>query len=105
LATRISINGGWLYLSPGEEKNLINCIKLLENARSHDGRLHSGAFRKALRLSKSSTAHSLGICVSARLMRPNQYGRMRLYSLIKGYRKRLKDITRRIGKEALNRDS
>jgi len=98
MAIRLAINGGWLYLTPKEEKNIIACIKALENAKTHDRRLHTSAFMRVLNQSMNTTAHALNILMSARIIKPQQYGRVRLYSLIGGYRTILKQKTRKIGK-------
>ncbi|OGJ15938.1 hypothetical protein A3K74_02470 [Candidatus Pacearchaeota archaeon RBG_13_33_26] len=102
MAIRLAINEGYIYLAPSERKNIIDCIRLLENAHSKDGRLHSGAFQRALGLSRNTTAHALNLLMSARIIKPQQYGRMRLYSLLSGYKLRLKQKTRKIGRETDN---
>jgi DNA-binding transcriptional ArsR family regulator len=100
MAIRLAINGGWIYLTPSEKKNMINCIKLLEDARTEDRRLHTEAFRRALQLNKSTTTHTLDLLKAAGIIKPEQYGRMRLYSLISGYKSRLRGKTKKIGRGA-----
>ena len=99
MAIKLKINGGWIYLTPTERKNIEGCIKLLENTKSKDERLHTGAFRKALGISKDATTHTLDLLKCAGIVKPQQYGRMRLYSLISGYRQRLKEKTCKIGED------
>jgi DNA-binding transcriptional ArsR family regulator len=99
MSVRISINGGYLYLTPSELRNIINCVKLLENAQTRDRRLHADAFSIALKLDKRTRTQALLILMSAGIIMPEQYGRMRLYSLVKGYKEKLRSKTRELSKQ------
>lgn len=104
MAIRLKINTGWLYLTPTEEKTIIGCIKLLENARTQDHRLHTMYFQAKLNVSPQTSAHALNLLMTARIIRPQQYGRLRLYSLISGHRQRLKEKTSKIGKHKIDNE-
>lgn len=99
LAIRLALNGGWIYLSKSERKNITDCIELLENADTQDKRLHMGAFVEGLGLNRRTSTHALNILMSVGAVKPQQYGRMRLFSLKAGYRTLIKTRTRRIGKD------
>ncbi len=103
MAIVLRINGGWLYLTPKERRCINEIIKMLENARG-DMRLHTRYFQDRLKVSVNTTSHALHLLMSAHIIKPQQYGRVRLYKLIGNWRAVLKERTSKIGKDKVENE-
>ena len=99
MAIKIRINNGWVYLAPTEKRCIIGIMQLLENARTRDKRLHTRYFQDRLNVSSNTISHALFLLCAAHILKPQQYGRVRLYTLVRGARYKLKTITSKIGKD------
>ena len=104
MAIVLKINGGWIYLTPTERSCINQIIKLLELTETKDKRLHTRFFQDKLGVSDNTTAHALNLLMSAHIIKPQQYGRVRLYSFVSGWRERLREHTDRIGKDKVEND-
>ena len=91
----INIGHGWKYLTAKQSCVLDAIIKCLENETRGDKRLWTGAFVEKIGINYNTLSRVLGYLVSARIIQHKQYGRLVLYSFITGWRKRLKEVTKR----------
>lgn len=99
MATALKINGGWLYLAPKERRCINEIIKLLVNAKTKDNRLHTSYFQEKLGVSDKTTSHALFLLMGAHIIKPQQYGRLRLWSLVSGWKARLNEKTYKTSNE------
>jgi hypothetical protein len=101
MGIELHINRGWIYLTPIERRCISEIINLLENTDNRDKRLHTRFFQDRIGVSAGTTAHALNILMSVHVIKPQQYGRVRLYSLCVGWRERLKKHIVKNGKDKI----